>query len=359
MDSQNEVTGWTRWEKGRGRVLWSDEGGKPSKEPPGWGLCTSLEQASAFLHVQCLVTWEVPHQSLKTFALSDMGGPLGFINLVTSQDLSLINTFLPPSTHTASPWCQLLKSPMFQTPGKQDNTTQLETRKVQKQSCGISFVSPSQHLYTKHHPSKPWTSQPCTCPCLPSELQDATLPRPFPRPCIYCTTKACSPEHTLGLPGCQLPGLTTNTHFFISPHILPAAEPGHYRISQDSNDSASCWMGEQVRGVHLVCTWKHLAKQQPMHKPATLYWKLDRNWPKKEKEILLYFTMHHTKLWPQTSHLISIIGKSWKSDHVVQIHSLKGKGLDICLHVFSCDYALPRCGNKWCCKSSSIELSVI
>lgn len=267
--------------------------------------------------------------------------------------------FLPPSTHTTSPWCQLLKSPMFQTPGKQDNTTQLETRKVQKQSCGISFVSPSQHLYTKHHPSKPWTSQPCTCPCLPSELQHATLPRPFPRPCIYCTTKACSPEHTLGLPGCQLPGLTTNTHFFISPHILPAAGPGHYRISQDSNDSASCWMGEQVRGVHLVCTWKHLAKQQPMHKPATLYWKLDRNWPKKEKEILLYFTMHHTKLWPQTSHLISIIGKSWKSDRVVQIHSLKGKGLDICLHVFSCDYALPRCGNKWCCKSSSIELSVI
>lgn len=31
--------------------------------------------------------------------------------------------FLPPSTHTTSPWCQLLKSPMFQTPGKQDNTT--------------------------------------------------------------------------------------------------------------------------------------------------------------------------------------------------------------------------------------------
>lgn len=158
--------------------------------------------------------------------------------------------FLPLSTPTGSPQCWISNSAVFQSHGKQGNIPQLVTRKVQKQSCGICSVSPSQ----KHHPSKPWTSQSCTCPCFPSELQDAILPHPSPHPCIYCTTKACSPECTRGLPGCQLPGLTTNTHFFISPCVLPAAGSGYYSISQASNDSASCWMGEQVCGVYLVCT---------------------------------------------------------------------------------------------------------
>lgn len=74
----------------RKRQVKDGEGGKPTKEPPGRALCTSLEQTSASLLVQCLVTWEVLHQSLKTLVFSDVGAPLGFINLATSQDSSLI-----------------------------------------------------------------------------------------------------------------------------------------------------------------------------------------------------------------------------------------------------------------------------
>lgn len=136
--------------------------------------------------------------------------------------------------------------------------------------------------------------------------------------------------------------------------------PTSCRIRPQRDQSSQQWFSLLLNGRKgSWCTAKLLVKQHPMYNLASLYCKLDKNLLKKKKKIILYFPMHHTKFWPQTSHLISIIRKSRKPDPVVQIQSLKGKELDICLDVFSWDYARPRFGNKWLCKSSSIELSMI
>lgn len=48
-------------------------------------------------------TWslgEFPHQSLKTLVFSNVGAPFGFINLLTSQDLNLINKCFFHLQHT-------------------------------------------------------------------------------------------------------------------------------------------------------------------------------------------------------------------------------------------------------------------
>lgn len=95
----SEAGGQPKWRQGKGR-----KGGKLTKEPPGQGLCTSLEQASASPLVQCLLTWEFPIRASKHSVLSDTGAPLGFMNLVTFPRLEPYqHVFFPLPTHTGSP----------------------------------------------------------------------------------------------------------------------------------------------------------------------------------------------------------------------------------------------------------------
>lgn len=196
----------------------------------------------------------IPHQSLKTLCSLIRELLLASWTWWLSQDLSLINTCFFHFQHTQAAPALALKSPCVPDPWEagQHRTT----RDQEGEDAELWFLL-------------------CAPPIKALDISSLHLPLPhfraavlnIPNPCIW--SPECSPftwpayKHTLPYFSARAP----------SCRIQPLQSQQWFSFLLDG--------GEHIHGVYLI--GKHLVKQQPMYKPASLYWKWDLKTTKKKR----------------------------------------------------------------------------